>query len=135
MENKQKLVANIGGVFIYSRNPKELAEWYVKHLGIEFVYTEENKNYVAVFNYKDIDSDKQAYFVWSILDGKNRPDYEGKVFTVNYRVNNMDEVLAHLKSLGAEVKGPETHEGQGIFAWINDPDGNNIELWQDTEMK
>jgi predicted enzyme related to lactoylglutathione lyase len=51
-------------------------------------------------------------------------------FMINYRVDNMDELLANLKAAGVEVvKGPETHEN-GKFAWIADPDGNKLELWE-----
>ena len=49
---------------------------------------------------------------------------------INYRVDNMLELLAKLKAAGIEVlKGPESHE-HGKFAWIMDPDGNKVELWE-----
>jgi len=49
---------------------------------------------------------------------------------INYRVDDMAGLLAKLKSNGIEpVKGPETEEN-GTFAWIMDPDGNKVELWQ-----
>jgi predicted enzyme related to lactoylglutathione lyase len=49
---------------------------------------------------------------------------------INYRVDNMDEMLAQLKQNGVEIqKGPESAEN-GKFAWIMDPDGNKIELWE-----
>jgi predicted enzyme related to lactoylglutathione lyase len=49
---------------------------------------------------------------------------------INYRVDNLDELLAQLRVAGVEViQGPESHEN-GKFAWIMDPDENNIELWE-----
>ncbi len=49
---------------------------------------------------------------------------------INYRVDNLDEMLAQLREGGVEiVKGPESHEN-GKFAWIMDPEGNKIELWE-----
>ena len=49
---------------------------------------------------------------------------------INYRVDNLDEMLAHLRAAGIEVTGgPESHEN-GKFAWIIDPDGNKVELWE-----
>jgi predicted enzyme related to lactoylglutathione lyase len=49
---------------------------------------------------------------------------------INYRVDNMAELLAQLKQNGVAIhKGPESHEN-GKFAWIIDPDGNKVELWE-----
>jgi predicted enzyme related to lactoylglutathione lyase len=49
---------------------------------------------------------------------------------INYRVDNLDEMLAQLRAAGvAVVSGPESHEN-GKFAWIMDPDGNKVELWE-----
>ena len=49
---------------------------------------------------------------------------------INYRVDNMDEMLAQLKRNGVEiVKGPDSEEN-GRFTWILDPDGNKVELWE-----
>jgi predicted enzyme related to lactoylglutathione lyase len=45
-------------------------------------------------------------------------------------VDDLEELLAKLKADGVAIlKGPETHEN-GSFAWIMDPDGNKLELWQ-----
>ena len=49
---------------------------------------------------------------------------------INYRVDNMEDLLAELKRNGVEIlKGPESEEN-GKFAWIMDPDGNKVELWE-----
>lgn len=49
---------------------------------------------------------------------------------INYRVDNLGELLANLKAAGVEIlKGPESDDN-GSFAWIMDPDGNKVELWQ-----
>lgn len=51
-------------------------------------------------------------------------------FMINYRVDNLDEMLAQLHAAGvAVIAGPESHEN-GMFAWIMDPDGNKVELWE-----
>ena len=125
------LIAHVGGIFIYSENPKELAEWYTKHLGIQYEYTSEYKAYYASFFYLEPESKQKRYLAWSINHTDKRPTYkEGKVFTVNYRVHNLDDTLAHLRSLNVPIKGQEDHE-EGRFAWIDDPEGNTIELWQE----
>ncbi len=49
---------------------------------------------------------------------------------INYRIDDMNELLAQLKSSGVEIiKGPESHEN-GKFAWIMDPEGNKVKLWE-----
>ena len=49
---------------------------------------------------------------------------------INYRVDDLDELVAQLRRDGVPiVKGPESHEN-GRFAWLLDPDGNKVELWQ-----
>ena len=51
-------------------------------------------------------------------------------FMINYRVDNLLELLAQLRASGIEaLQGPESHEN-GKFAWILDPDGNKVELWE-----
>jgi len=69
--------------------------------------------------------------VWSTADSDTKwfsPSESS--FMINYRVDNMDELLDQLKQNGVEIeKGPESHEN-GKFAWIMDPDGNKLELWE-----
>ncbi|MEJ2240156.1 MAG: VOC family protein, partial [Gemmatimonadales bacterium] len=51
-------------------------------------------------------------------------------FMINYRVDDMTGMLEQLKTNGVEIlQGPESHEN-GKFAWIMDPDGNKVELWE-----
>lgn len=131
---KNKFVENIGGVFIYSRNPQVLAEWYKKHLGIEYQKGEGAEIYYCGFYYKDIPKNKKAYLVWSVIENKNKPELSEKVFCINYRVSDIEKITSHLKKLKIDVKGIEIHP-EGKFAWINDIEGNLIELWEDTNIK
>jgi predicted enzyme related to lactoylglutathione lyase len=48
---------------------------------------------------------------------------------VNYRVDDVDAMLAQLRDAGAAVEGPMEHEN-GRFGWAVDPEGNRFELWQ-----
>jgi predicted enzyme related to lactoylglutathione lyase len=49
---------------------------------------------------------------------------------INYRVDDLEGLLAQLREDGVPIlKGPETHDN-GLFAWILDPDGNKLELWE-----
>ena len=49
---------------------------------------------------------------------------------IDYRIDDLAGMLAQLRDGGVEaIQGPETHEN-GTFAWVMDPDGNEVELWQ-----
>jgi len=126
-------IAHIGGTFIYSRNPASLAVWYKEYLGIQYTHSPEFNAWYASFHYREDTSGKRAYVAWSILENKNRPELKEKVFGINYRVNDLESLVAELKSKDIEVKGIEAYP-EGKFAWLNDPDGNYIELWEDTTL-
>ena len=120
-------VTGIGGVFFKSRNDnKALAAWYEKHLGL----TLESFG-GAVLRWPDDKAEDQGLTVWHVA-GKDSQWFSpsDSSFMINYRVDNMDELLAQLRDAGVEVVGgPELHEN-GKFAWIMDPDGNKVELWE-----
>ena len=49
---------------------------------------------------------------------------------INHRVDDLDALLAQLQAAGIEaIDGPQSHEN-GKFAWLMDPDGNKVELWE-----
>ncbi len=125
------MIANIGGIFIYSENPKDLADWYKEFLGIDYEYTKEYEAYYASLYYTDANENKKRYTAFSIMNSKKRPIMEERLFTLNLRVYDMEKVVAHLREKGLEVKGIEIHD-EGKFAWARDPENNHIELWQDT---
>jgi len=49
---------------------------------------------------------------------------------INYRVDDLDGLLEQLKAAGVEIVGEPTTDFNGKFAWIMDPDGNKVELWE-----
>jgi predicted enzyme related to lactoylglutathione lyase len=120
-------VTGIGGVFLKTQtDPKELAAWYQKHLGMPL---EEWGGAVLRWS-SDPLKDKGAT-VWA-LAGKESEWFSPSTssFMINYRVDDLDEMIRQLKAVGIEIwKGPESDE-QGKFAWIMDPDGNKVELWE-----
>lgn len=129
------MIAQIGGVFLYSKNPKQLIEWYQKVLKMELDSWSEDGTFVGkVYNYIDEATGKKAYIVWSISPNNKLSDHpREKTHVINLRVHDLNKAVEHIKSLGVDVKGIEKHE-QGLFAWVTDPDGNMIELWEDTEI-
>lgn len=124
------MVKAIGGVFLYSENPRYLAEWYAETLGLDYDYTEAPKAYCVSFSYREKEANRDRYTLFSILYNRYRPFVDGKFFTINLRVENISTVLRKLAELNITVRGPEKHD-EGTFAWINDPEGNYIELWED----
>ena len=127
-----KKVTGIGGIFFKCKDPEKIKNWYNKHLGLV------TDQYGSVFEFRNTDDpDKKNYSVWSPF--KNDTTYfepSTKEFMINYRVENLEKLLAELKKEGVEIVGEmETYE-YGKFAHIVDPEGNKIELWEpvDTEF-
>ena len=125
------MVKALGGVFLYSENPKVLADWYAEHLGLNYEYTQKHEAYYVTFPYKESEKGVDRYTIFSILYNKHRPFVDGKFFTVSLRVENLKGIIEHLTENNIEVRGPEFHE-EGGFAWTNDVEGNYIELWEET---
>ncbi|NNE60644.1 MAG: VOC family protein [Woeseia sp.] len=120
-------VTGIGGVFFLSRgNSKELAAWYEKHLGM----TLESFG-GAVLQWENDTAEDKGLTVWGVADEDStwfKPSES--VFMINYRVDNMEKMIQQLTAANIEIQqGPEYHEN-GVFAWIMDPEGNKIELWE-----
>ena len=120
-------ITGIGGVFLKCRgDSSSLASWYQKNLGMEL------KEWGgAVLRWPDDKAEDKGMTVWSLADKDSKWfSPSDSSFMINYRVDNLDEMLAQLKASGIEVvSGPESHEN-GKFAWIMDPDGNKVELWE-----
>jgi predicted enzyme related to lactoylglutathione lyase len=120
-------VTGIGGVFLKSKGKgSELAAWYEKNLGLDL-----ESWGGSILRWPNDTAEDGGLTVWSTADADSKwfsPSESS--FMINYRVDNMDELLAQLKQNGVEIqKGPESAEN-GKFAWIMDPDGNKIELWE-----
>ena len=117
-------VTGIGGIFFKAKDPKALLDWYQKHLGIA---TDE---YGWSFKWED---DTQAARLTQLGVFAEKTDYfnpSEKNYMINFRVEDLDELLEVLRDEGVEVVGePETYD-YGKFGWILDPEGNKIELWQ-----
>jgi predicted enzyme related to lactoylglutathione lyase len=120
-------VTGIGGVFFKStKDHKALAAWYQKHLGIQL-----EPWGGGILKWPDDKAEDKGLTVWHVAE-KDSDWFSPSTssFMINYRVDNLDELLAQLRKGGVEVvKGPESHEN-GKFAWILDPDGNKVELWE-----
>ena len=120
-------VTGIGGVFLKCRGDSAaLAAWYQTHLGLPLETWGG-----AILRWPDDKAEDQGLTVWSLADKDSQwVSASDSAFMINYRVDDMDALLAQLRAASIEiVGGPESHEN-GKFAWIMDPDGNKVELWQ-----
>jgi predicted enzyme related to lactoylglutathione lyase len=120
-------VTGIGGVFFKSTSDaKALAAWYEQHLGIQLEAWGGSQ-----FSWGDDHANDGGVTVWHVADRDSdwfSPSTGSFMF--NYRVDDLHALLAQLTAAGIEtIKGPESHEN-GHFAWIMDPEGNKVELWE-----
>jgi predicted enzyme related to lactoylglutathione lyase len=120
-------VTGIGGVFFKSRGDhKALAAWYQEHLGLKL-----ESFGGAILRWPEDRADDKGLTVWSVAErgtGWFAPSESS--FMINYRVDDMDGLITSLQKAGVTIlSGPESHEN-GKFAWIMDPEGNKVELWE-----
>jgi predicted enzyme related to lactoylglutathione lyase len=114
-------VDGIGGYFIRSADPVALGAWYRECLGMD---ADENGVWLQ-------DSGPTVFATF-----ETGTDYFGsraQQTMMNFRVRDLDAMLAQLRDKGADVaEATEDMDGVGRFGWVTDPEGNRIELWQPT---
>ena len=115
-------VTGIGGFFFRARDPAALGQWYQAHLGVSLVPTsygvepwqqEAGPTAFAPFP-ADTDYFGDAKYAWMI----------------NFRVSDLAAMAAQLRAAGIEVEIDAEEYPNGLFARLNDPEGNPIQLWQ-----
>ncbi|WP_346319767.1 VOC family protein [Chitinophaga sp. YIM B06452] len=121
-----KRVTGIGGVFFQCEDPAAMNEWYGKHLGLPVT------QWGASFTWRENDNPERTGMTqWSTMKKDNGYfNPSTKPFMINYRVENLAELLETLKAEGVEVVGEIQEFDYGKFGWIMDPEGNKIELWE-----
>ena len=119
--------------FLYSENPEKLAKWYKANLGLDYEFTQEYEAYFVTFKYLDEQEASHRYTCFSIMKSENRPIYPEQLFTINFRVYDMDKMVAQLKQNGIEFTISDI-PGQGKFTRLKDPENNHIELWEDHQI-
>ena len=115
----------IGGVFLRAKDPDALARWYAAHLGLAVG----PDNYVSL-RWSD-DPDPEASTVWATFE--EATPYFGptqQAVMINFRVDDLDALLAALQTDGVEIVPKREDHSYGKFAWIVDPEGNRVELWE-----
>ena len=121
-----KRVIGIGGIFFKAKDPKALAGWYEKHLGIDF-----GGKVYADFQFQEKEKGWTAFSFFDANTNYFAPSE--KEFMINLRVENLDELLKVLREEGVYVFDERENGDYGKFGWILDPEGNKIELWEPME--
>ncbi|GAB3312210.1 VOC family protein [Hymenobacter humi] len=119
-------VTGIGGIFFFSDSPQETREWYAKNLGLEV------NDWGSTFESRNADRpDEINSLQWSPF--KTGSDYfapSQKEFMVNYRVQNIEGLVAKLQENGVTILDSIANSDYGKFVHIMDADGNKLELWE-----
>ena len=124
--SQQGRILGIGGIFFKSANQPQMKEWYAKHLGLA------DSGQGAMLPWREKDNpESEQMTIWSIFAGNTRYfEPSPASFMVNYIVDDLDALLGRLAKEGVQIDPKRQDASYGRFAWIYDPDGNKIELWQ-----
>lgn len=123
---KMKKVTGIGGIFFKCKDPKAINDWYKTHLGFA------TSPYGTSFEWRKIDdSTKKGITQWNPF-AENTTYFEpsAKDFMINYRVENLEALVAQLKNEGVTIVDKIEDTDYGKFVHILDMEGNKIELWE-----
>ena len=115
-------VLGVGGIFFKSKDPSKLKAWYREHLG--FPTDEHGETMVPT-------REAGSILVWSPFAADTKYFEPSQAsFMLNFRVKNLQAMLAQLRAAGAAVDEKVQEEPYGKFGWVMDPEGNRIELWE-----
>ena len=91
--------------------------------------------YGGEFHWRDADGNDQMT-IWSPFPQDTKYFEPSKSpMMINYLVDDLDAMLAQLKAAGAEIDPKRQDADYGRFAWVTDPEGNRIELWEPPKKK
>ncbi len=122
-----KRVTGIGGIFFKAKDAPALWAWYKRHLGIDV-----QKWGGAAFDWTDSDGKPVGgTTAWSVFPAEGDQFAPSTAsFMVNYRVDDLLALVKALREEGCNVLEKVDDSEYGKFAWVIDPEGNKIELWE-----
>lgn len=125
-----KRVTGIGGIFFTAKDAPALRAWYARHLGIDV-----QEWGGAAFTWADAEGKPTGgTTIWSVgSDGTDPFAPSNARFMVNYRVDDLPALVSLLRAEGCNVLDRTEESEFGKFAWVMDPEGNKVELWQPPE--
>ncbi|MEO3715426.1 MULTISPECIES: VOC family protein [Roseateles] len=121
-----KRVTGLGGLFFKAQDPKALAAWYERHLGMKV-----EPWGGVVFRWADDPAGTEGTTIWSPFaadSGYFAPS--AAPFMLNLRVADLHALLAALRAEGCQVDDKVDESEYGKFGWVVDPEGNKVELWE-----
>lgn len=116
-------VTGLGGVFFKAQDPAALARWYRDRLGLPL-----GDDGTATFRWTDAAAQEDGRTVWAPFPLDS--EYFAPSLMINYRVDDLDRLLDLLRAEGVSIDARREDYDYGRFAWIWDPEGNRIELWE-----
>jgi predicted enzyme related to lactoylglutathione lyase len=126
-----KKVTGIGGIFFKCKDPHKMNEWYQTYLGLN------TNKYGTVFEWRQgTDTTKKGFTQWSPFSEKTKYfEPSTKDFMINYRVENMEFLVAELKKNGITIVDTIETVEYGKFVHILDIEGNKVELWEPNDIE
>jgi len=122
-----KRVTGIGGIFWEARDPVALRAWYQRHLGID-VQAWGGASFPTVDAGGRVTSPATLWSIAGLEAGTGPEALPG--FTINYRVDDLASLVQALRDEGCQVLDRVEVSEYGSFAWVIDPEGHKVELWQ-----
>lgn len=125
-DKSSRRVIGLGGIFFKAKDPAKMYEWYERHLGIR-----KQPGVGVSFQWRRPDNPAdETMTLWTLFPENTKYFQPSNApFMINYQVEDMGAVLEALRAEGVAVDESDDHE-YGRFAWIMDPEGNRIELWE-----
>jgi predicted enzyme related to lactoylglutathione lyase len=130
MDSSPGRILGIGGIFFKSAQQATLSDWYREKMGID------HGQYGAMFKWRSVEerADEPAqerFTLWSVFPSSSEYFAPSQAsFMINYIVDDLDALLEKLRGAGVEIDAKREDFDYGRFAWVYDPDGNKIELWE-----
>jgi len=116
-------VIGVGGIFFKAKDPAKLKAWYRDNLGLP---SDEHGEITFLTQ-----GDPGPCLVWSTFPADTKYfEPSTAPFMINFRVKNLDAMLAQLRAAGAQVDEKVQEAPYGKFGWVMDPEGNRVELWE-----
>jgi predicted enzyme related to lactoylglutathione lyase len=125
-----KRVTGIGGIFFKAKDPKALGAWYREHLGLDV-----SDWGGAIFPWGG-EGSEAGMTIWSpFAQDTDKMAPSPASFMLNFRVDDLDALLAALRAEGCTVIDNDEPSEFGKFGWVMDPEGNKVELWEPPEAR
>jgi predicted enzyme related to lactoylglutathione lyase len=126
-------VIGLGGLFFLCKDVDATRAWYTRVLGVQI-----DDYGGASFSQADAAAQfpQGARTIWAPF--KAESDYfkpSDSDFMMNLMVDDLDAMIEQIKAEGVGLEGEPMTESYGKFAWIMDPDGRKVELWQPIEAQ